>query len=192
MRRQLIYIPIIHTEVDMGSLVGPLREKYIQKYGAHKWHEHMRKIHNLWTGIEGYLDQKQLYYKDVKIYQDGLPVCGNELQIVRDIAGSGGRNHQLLMKLIDKGATLMGTEDPVLLMKEYQLIKDDAVQGCTKRNTGGKFSYIEERDAFIAHRIDETLKDGEIGILFLGMLHKVIEKLPSDIVVLHMKLSTLT
>lgn len=192
MGRQLIYIPIIHTEVDMGSLVGPLKEKYIQKYGAHKWHEHVKKIHDLWMGIEEYLNQKQLCYKDVKIYQDGLPVCGNELQIVQDIAKRGGRNHQLLLKLIDKGANLMGTEDPVLLMKEYQLIKNEVVQGSTKKGTRGKCSYINERDAFIVHRIDETLKDGETGILFLGMLHKVIEKLPSDMVVQHVKLPTIT
>ena len=48
-------------------------------------------------------------------------------------------------------------------------------------------NYIAERDAFIARRIDETLKEGETGILFLGMLHKVTEILPSDITVENLK-----
>ncbi len=192
MGRQLIYIPIIHTDIDMGSLVGPLKEKYIQKYGVHKWHEHLKKIQDLWNNIEQYLKQKKLCYKHVKIYQDGLPVCGNELQIVQDMAKKGGRNHQLLLNLVNKGATLMGTEDPVLLMKEYQLIKDEAVQENTKKSVREKFNYIDERDTFIVRRIDETLKDGETGILFLGMLHKVIGKLPSDIVVEHLKIPTIT
>lgn len=191
MGRQLIYIPIIHTDIDMGSLVGPLKEKYIQKYGVHKWHGHLKKIQDLWSNIEQYLKQKKLCYEHVKIYQDGLPVCGNELQIVQDMAKRGGRNHQLLLKLVNEGATLMGTEDPVLLMKEYQLIKDEAVQENIKKNTREKFDYIYERDTFIVRRIDETLKDGETGILFLGMLHKVIGKLPSDIVVEHMRIPTI-
>src|SRR3990170_3847708 len=126
MGRRLIYIPIIHTEVDMGSLAESLKKEYIKKYGIHKWEQHLKKINDLWTGIEERLNQKNLRYNQVKVYQDGLPVCGKELEIVRDIANSGGRNHQLLLKLIHEGAT---------------------------------------------------------GVLFLGMLHKVDEKLPSDIVI---------
>lgn len=77
----------------------------------------------------------------------------------------------------------MGTEDPPLLIKEYRLIKDATMKKSTGKNMDKRSNYIAERDAFIASRIDQTLKDAEIGILFLGMLHKVDEKLPSDIVV---------
>lgn len=38
-----------------------------------------------------------------------------------------------------------------------------------------------KRDAFIAGRIDETLQDGETGILFLGGNHNVESRLPGDI-----------
>lgn len=183
MGRRLIYVPIIHTEVDMGSLAESFKKEYIKKYGTRKWGQHLKKINDLWTGIEERLNQKNLCYDHVKVYQDGLPVCGKELQIVRDIANSGGRNHQLLLKLIRKGATLVGTEDPALLIKEYQLIKDAAQRKSTGKDTTNRTNYIAERDAFIAKRIDKTLMDGETGILFLGMLHKVDEKLPSDIVV---------
>ena len=149
----------------------------------HKWEQHLKKINDLWTGIEERLNQKNLRYNQVKVYQDGLPVCGKELQIVQDIANSGGRNHQLLLKLIQKGATLMGTEDPALLIKEYQLIKDAAALNGAEKGADGRSNYLAERDAFIANRIDKPLKDGETGVLFLGMLHKVDEKLPSDIVI---------
>ena len=183
MGRRLIYIPIIHTEVDMGSLAEPLKKEYIKKYGIHKWEQHLKKINDLWTGIEERLNQRDLCYNHVKVYQDGLPGCGKELEIVRDIANSGGRNHQLLLKLIHEGATLMGTEDPTLLIKEYQLIKDATTRKNAEKGTGGRANYLAERDVFIANRIDTTLKDGETGILFLGMLHKVDEKLPSDVVI---------
>jgi len=149
----------------------------------HKWEQHLKKINDLWTGIELRLNQKNLRYDQVRVYQDGLPVCGKELQIVQDIADSGGRNHQLLLNLVQKGATLMGTEDPSLLIKEYQLIKNTSQQKSSGKDTEKRANYIAERDAFIANRIDTTLKEGETGILFLGMLHKVDEKLPSDIAI---------
>jgi len=34
---------------------------------------------------------------------------------------------------------------------------------------------LGKRDDFVARRIDETLADGETGILFLGLLHRVDE-----------------
>lgn len=190
MGRRLIYVPIIHTEVDMGSLAESVKKEYIQKYGVHRWHQHLKKINDLWTGIEEYLNQKNLCYSQVKVYQDGLPVCGNELQIVQDIANRGGKNHQLLMKLIHKGATLIGTEDPTLLIKEYQVIKEASSGKKDKKDMVHHHNFMAERDVFIARRIDETLKNGEMGILFLGMLHKVDKKLPADIVVEHFKYTT--
>lgn len=183
MGRRLIYVPIIHTEVDMGSLAESFKKEYIQKYGVQKWNQHLKKINDLWTDIEAHLQQKNLCYHKVKVYQDGLPVCGKELQIVQDIANRGGRNHQLLVKLIDKGATLVGTEDTGLLLKEYQMIKNTATRKGSGKGKEGHRNFIVERDAFIAHRIDETLVDGETAILFLGMLHKVDKKLPPDVVV---------
>ena len=183
MGRRLIYVPIIHTEVDMGSMAESLKREYIQKYGIHKWHQHLKKIDDFWSGIEERLNQKHLCYREIKVYQDGLPVCGKELQIVQDVAKAGGRNHQLLLRLIQNGATLMGTEDPALLIKEYQLIRDSIHKKNVGKDADKRRNFVGERDAFIAQRIDKTLGDGETGLLFVGMLHKVNEKLPSNIVV---------
>ena len=38
---------------------------------------------------------------------------------------------------------------------------------------------------YIAERIDATLKAGETGIIFLGILHKIEGRLPEDIHVLY-------
>ncbi len=40
---------------------------------------------------------------------------------------------------------------------------------------------IDARDGYIARRIDETLKPGEAGLLFIGMLHHVDKMLNADI-----------
>jgi hypothetical protein len=36
-------------------------------------------------------------------------------------------------------------------------------------------------DRFIAGRVDETLKAGEVGLIFLGLLHRLERFLPPDI-----------
>ena len=41
--RKLIYIPIIHTEEDMGSMAGGMKQIYVRQYGAAKWKKHVKK-----------------------------------------------------------------------------------------------------------------------------------------------------
>jgi hypothetical protein len=44
---------------------------------------------------------------------------------------------------------------------------------------------LQRRDQFIAQRINDTLKDGETGILFLGMLHSLERDLQPDVKVIY-------
>src|SRR5262249_53680159 len=115
--------------------------------------------------------------------QDGLPACGLEEKIVRDLAMEGVPNYRILLKLMERGATLEGTEDPDLLRTEYELIMS-AAAGATDagRSEGVRAArlrdLLDQRDRFIARRIDATLAPGDIGILFLGALHRAVQKLP--------------
>ena len=179
--KKLIYIPIVHTEIDLGSLNEELKKHYLEKYGLKKWNEHVNGILHIWEGLKERIKKLKLDYKKVKIYQDGLPVCGKEEKIAKDLASKKSPNHELVWWLIDQGATLCGTEDPELLLQEYQLLKD--IQGA---NTQERKKMIEsyekeahqllkKRDAYIAQRIHETLKEDEVGVLFIGLLHRVDE-----------------
>ena len=40
---------------------------------------------------------------------------------------------------------------------------------------------ILRRDRYIARRINETLREGETGLLFMGAIHRTSEMLPPDI-----------
>ena len=40
---------------------------------------------------------------------------------------------------------------------------------------------LDMRDLYIAERIGQTLKQGETGLIFLGMLHSLKGRLPDDI-----------
>ncbi len=185
--RKLIYVPIVHTEADMGSMRDPIKDKYIDKYGQSKWSDHIKKINSMWEHIENKLLTLSLSYRHVTIYQDGLPNCGVEKKIVSEIAKNGSKNHQLIVKLLDKGARLVGTEDPKLLMEEYNAIRgalnqnNKSDKGLVDKYKGKAENNLYMRDKYISQRIDETLKEDETGILFIGLMHKVNEILPKDI-----------
>lgn len=186
--RRLIYVPVIHSEEDMGSMAEPLKEEYIRQFGIAKWRQHVHTVDTMWRGIERKINALKLNYKKVKIYQDGLPLCGKELEIMEDVARLGSHNYSIILKLVKKGAELVGTEDARLLVEEYNFIKK--ITGITdieqrkqalKRAQKRKDELIAERDKFIANRIEETLKAGETGILFSGIEHEIDKFLPKDI-----------
>lgn len=191
--RRLIYIPIVHTEADMGSVSEEMKKEYIARYGKSRWLEHLRLIDRLWENIGKRLLAMPLEYGKTRLYQDGLPICGKEEDIVRELVGMGSKNHILLMELMEKGATLMGTESPDLLIQEHRNIKDMVSEqgkggGKVKLNAFRSISngLLAKRDQFIAARISDTLLEGETGILFIGAMHKVEKSLPKDIRIVYL------
>jgi len=190
--RQLIYFPIVHTEIDMGTLGDSIKKAALHKFGRSALEHKATAINKMWLDIEKAIEDLHLDYGNVRLFQDGLPVCGRELEIVKDLAGAGSRNHQILLNLIEKGAAIMGTEFAELLVEEYQLVK----QAMTGSKTPGRVnlqpcqkalsdSLLQKRDRFIARRINAALLAGETGILFLGMLHSVERWLDGEIRVIY-------
>jgi Na+/phosphate symporter len=121
-------------------------------------------------------------------------VCGREAEIVKELAQRGSPNYQLLEQLMNKGATIMGTESSELLVQEYELMKQALalaagdiraaarVERSQKARSG---DLLQKRDHYIASRINDTLLQGETGILFLGMLHSLKNRLDQDISVIY-------
>lgn len=186
--RRLICIPVIHTEVDMGSVSEAVRRDYLARYGKAKWAEHLKLIGQLWDTIRKKILAMPLDYGRTRLYQDGLPLCGREEEIVRELAGLGSRNHLLLLELMERGGRIIGTEDPELLLQEHGNIKemlgssggrDGKGRGALRATDSA--ALLAKRDEFIARRIADTLGEGETGVLFIGALHKVERILPRDI-----------
>ena len=187
-RRRLIWIPIVHTEADLGNMAESVRNLYVRKMGRAKWAKHVADIDRLWRDIRARVKGMHLDYSKVRLYQDGLPNCGHEEQIVRDLARAGSQNHQLLAALMEKGATIMGTESPELLLEEYNLAREALVASgpgghreASPRQSQISKAVLERRDRHIAERIAQTLQAGETGLVFLGMLHSLAGRLPRDI-----------
>lgn len=186
--RSLIYIPIIHTPEDMGTLSHSVQRVLLRDISIKSWRHKMRSIVRIWDEIERTIDNLDLSYEKVRLYQDGLPTCGREVELVKEIALTGSRNHSLLIKLMNRGAILMGTESADLLTQEYLLVQQSvSKQEARSKTKDGDFrmgsheSLLDERDRYIAARVNDTLLTGETGILFIGMLHKPQRYFDSDI-----------
>ncbi|MBI2336709.1 MAG: hypothetical protein HYU97_08115 [Deltaproteobacteria bacterium] len=171
--RRLFYVPILHTEREVSL---------IQSGEGHG--EKVRSIQEMWAGLQKKLLDLALPWEKVRIYQDALPVCGREEEIVRQLALKGSMNHRLLLGFMKRGARLEGTEDPGLLLKEYDLLSQ-AFSGSSDASHATPYraqsdALLAERDQFIVRRVQETLQDGETVLLFMGVRHKIEPLLKKD------------
>lgn len=193
--RTLIYVPIIHSVADMGSLGEELKRKSISGLGENLWQKHTDTVNGYWEAIESYFENIDLYIKGTKIYQDGMFVDGEmAMKLIGDGVKSGSKNSEIVLKLINRGAVLVKTEDFKMVKAEY-----DGLQLILKSKSNIKkiiqlVRYkmmkpilLRRRDQFIAATIDKTLEQDETGILFIGAYHKVIKKLSKDITVIELK-----
>ena len=183
--KRLIVIPIIHNAADLGSLAESVRAHYVQRFGPAVWDQRQRAVRDLWQGIRRAIDALHLDYRRVRIYQDGLPVCGKEEPILQELAEAGSLNHQLVRELLGRGAVLVGTEDPQLLIREYQLQRrrlgaaanEEAPSSLHGQGAPAASDEAAEilaaRDRFMAERIAATLPDGQTGLFFLGAAHRL-------------------
>ena len=183
--RRLVYVPIIHTLTDMGALGASVQRVKLSALGRQGLAHGAAVVEKMWEETERVVTRLKLTPGVARVYQDGLPVCGREREIVSELAKAGSRNHGLLLKLEARGAVLMGTESPELLVEEYQLagaeLASGAVAQAKMHRKRLRDTLLERRDRYIADRINATLGAGESGILFIGMLHEVTRYLDSDI-----------
>ena len=187
--KKLLYIPIIHMGPDLGSVAVVLDEMSASFYGEERWAKHKETLAKFWTNIADYFTNVDA--TTLKIYQDGLPADG-ELgrKIVEESAKRGSKNHQIILDLIKRGAEIRKTEDTVLLKVEYESITklNQAKSSADRKRAIADYKIrrnrlTRERDKFIAKTIDETLKEGETGVLFIGSYHDILPHLSKDIAV---------
>ncbi len=179
--RTLIHFPIIHSPQDLGSLSDAVATTTTESQSK----QYYQAVEPFWRMIETTLDNFNLNYQQLKLYQDGLPVCDTVDRIVENVAACGSQNFQLLQKLQAKGAVLVGTESVNLLLEERQLMSDLLKAKAEKRASLEKAqALLDKRDSFIATRINETLLEDEMAVLFLGVTHNIESKLAEDILLI--------
>jgi hypothetical protein len=191
--KKLLYVPIIHMEADLGRVASIIDKRSSQMCGKERWNRHKKAVSGFWDSITNYFGR--LSPSNLKIYQDGLMIDGAlGKKIIEEGARKGSKNHKIVLRLMEKGAKIMKTEDLSLLKEEYNsIIKLSQAKSFLEKMlvyTGYKLRknpLMEKRDKFIAKRINETLKDGEAGVLFIGVYHNVLPRISQDIVVYQLK-----
>lgn len=168
--RVLNIVPIVHSAADLGSLApaeAPDRAAVVAAF----WQAVQQRLAPLFAAAAG-----------LHLYQDGLPRCGREAEIVADLAAQGSVNHAILAAFLERGATLHGTESGPLLVEELALHRAAAAPD-TVPDPDRLAELLVARDRFIAARIDQTLPPGATGLVFLGALHDLPPHLAPDITV---------
>lgn len=184
--RRLLYVPIVHDEADMGR-AGPalvLRGEALS--GEGRWATHQVTVRRFWQSVADYL--RAFEPSRLKLYQDGLAAEGETgRRIVEQAAVRGSENYRLVLALLNQGAEVRKTEDPALLLQTYKVLQSLIEDPTGSSRSGAQASRSEwdrlltERDRFIAERIDATLLEGEVGVLFIGADHNVASLLRHDV-----------
>lgn len=168
-KRCLISIPIIHTRADFGSLasqvpVDPAYETMATQY---------------WQVVSEYVQKLSVDFSKLRVYQDGLPDIPAK-SVAEIVDKNQTPNYDLLRWLRDRGAYIIGTENQPLLAQEYRALQTIFNAENEELKHAARWEYqkvsaplLEGRDEYIAQRIRDTLPEGGIGILFIGLAHEV-------------------
>ena len=193
--RQLLYIPLVHEPADLGSAGEPLVRESARLVGERRWSIHQEAMARFWEQVTAVLNALEPH--QIRVYQDGLPAGGKVgMRIVEEAARRGSRNHALIRDLIGRGAELRKTEAPELLLQEHQRLlgisysppNAVAPKGAPIESSRTQADrLLRERNEFIADTINATLREGEIGVLFIGAYHDVASRLAPDIVVQYIR-----
>ncbi|MCX6683896.1 MAG: hypothetical protein NTZ37_04110 [Methanoregula sp.] len=191
MTRKLMLIPIVHSEKEMGSLKSDISDMIDRKFGKERRDQHRKDVALFWENLRTIINAvlANLDGTAIRIYQDGIPIGGEiGAKLVAMGAHDGVPNHQIVLSIIEHGGVLEKTESPALLKEEYEIIKavvnaktDPEREALSEKHKHRLYELTIERDKYIARQIDESLRDGQYGMLFIGATHDVMQYMNPNI-----------
>jgi hypothetical protein len=165
--RKLYFVPLIY-----GGEEPP--EDYLEKFNRY------------WNQVEDKIGALELKLGPVtRIYHEMVASGGDEgIKTVQEL---NPKSFDIIKNRLDKGAQLEATEERELLSELMDWSRCLAI-GLQSQNVFATayHSYTEvskKRNEYITRRIDETLKEDEIGILFMREGHEI--QFPKDIQVFY-------
>jgi hypothetical protein len=164
--RKLYLVPFVFPLQD-----GP--PGYAEKLGAY-WTEVGNHVRNL----------EARFGKISKVYHESVPLSGEEgLKLVEQL---NEKAHRMLKRKCQQGAAFVALEDKDLFEEamNWRRCLAVVVSGPVLQKVSEFYQKASrKRYELMAKRIDETLMDGEAGILIIGEDHAV--QFPSDIQVFY-------
>lgn len=132
--------------------------------------EYQNKLKKYWKQVESQLDDLQRKMGKIgKVYYEMVDRDGEEgAKIIQQMDEVSWK---IVKELIEKGASLKGIEDFVLVQEHLDLVRCLSLNLKSPR-VGALLSNffsqnLKERDEYISKKIDEDLKQDEIAVLFI-------------------------
>jgi len=165
--RKLYFVPLIYCEKEPQA-------------------EYLEKFNNYWCQVENQVSSLELKLGRIdRIYHELISVGGDDgAKVIKDL---NDKSYQIVEHRLDKGTKLEATEEAELLT-EFMDWSRCLVIGLQNQKVFTRvYEYYTEaskrRNEHIAKKIDETLKQDEVGILFMREGHQI--QFPSDIKVFY-------
>lgn len=165
--RKLYFVPLIYCEKEPQA-------------------EYLERFNKYWNQVENQVSSLELKLGKIdKIYHELIVVGGEDgVKVIKDL---NDKSYQIVENRLDKGTQLEATEEAEILT-EFMDWSRCLVLGLQNQKVFTKvYEYYTEaskkRIEHIAKKIDETLKEDEVGVLFMREGHQV--QFPSDIKVFY-------
>jgi len=174
--RKLIHIPSIHKPIEGLGISDP-QDKEL----ARKVFEENRSM----------LEDFDADFSRVRVYLDNV-ADGEQLYTQMRILNGSKQSYENFLAgiLVSQGATIEATEDATVISEArdaYEAWKESIRNGIAYDAESFNAlldTMIERRDESIAKKISGSLRDGEIGVLIIGVAHKAHLMLEPDIEVI--------
>ncbi len=161
--RKLYFVPLIYCEKEPQA-------------------EYLEKFNNYWCQVENQVSSLELKLGKIdKIYHELISVGGDDgAKVIKDL---NDKSYQIVEHRLDKGTKLEATEEAELLTEFMDWSRCLVIGLQNQKVFTTVYEYYTEaskrRNEHIAKKIDETLKQDEVGILFMREGHQI--QFPSDI-----------
>lgn len=164
----------------------------LDKEGKNMSKDYLVKIETYWSEVKSRIDNLQDKLGKInKIYHELVDAGGKKgFEVIKSL---NKKSYQITRTLSQKGAVLEAVEDGDLVKESMDWARCLAIYPQSERALR-KISqfYVEvmqKRDIYIAKKIDETLKDNQIGILFIRENNNI--KFPSRMEIFRVQPSVL-
>jgi hypothetical protein len=147
----LFVVPRMYTENEFKDLVSVIPQDF------------EAKTCEFWGYVEDKL--KPFVGKIQKVYRD--EICEGGEKALRHLSVVDRENFLIVKKLVDGGAVFEATEDSMLVAESSSWIEAIRHNPLDAVSLEMFTETVRERDEFVSRRIEETLHDGETGVLFI-------------------------
>jgi hypothetical protein len=171
--RKLYFVPLVYCEKEPPA-------------------EYLEKFNNYWDQVENQVSSLELKLGRIdRIYHELISAGGEDgAKVIKEL---NDRSYQIVENRLGKGTQLEATEEAGLLTEFMDWSRCLVVGLQNQQVFTTVYEYYTEankkRNEHIAKKIDETLKEDEVGILFMREGHQI--QFPPDVKVFYVVPPTL-